>query len=1124
MTAAAGGPMRVGVLGPVQVWRDGRLVDLGTPRQRSILAALALSPGRTVPLETLVARVWGDDAPATAISTLQRYVASLRRAVEPDRAAHEPPAVIVTDGGGYTLRVPGTARDVATLEAAVTEARELLAGVPDLLRPQVTPDGADDAARAAEVIRSGLALWRGDPYADLGDDPEASAERVRLEDVRTAALELRLVALMALGRHTEVVGELESMTSLHPLHERWWALYAVALVRSGRQAEALEALGTLRSLLADELGVDPSAPLRDLHTAILRQDPSLEWRAGEVPVAPSPLTDPAPARATDAPARPRWPLAGRQPELDRLSTALDESREHRAGAALVAGEAGVGKTRLVQELAQVAHAAGFTVVTTGCSQQSPPALWPLRRALVALDRQLSGFDFDPAAVDTHPDDFGTREQVADALLGASATGPVLLVVEDVQWADPATLQVLESLLAARGSAMLMIALTRRTGDGDDDAMTRLAATVARTEGLRIDLDGLTEEETAALVRCVDPTIVSTAALWQRSGGNPFFLTELALAGGDLSGSLADVVHARVMALTPATVTALQAASVLDVAFDARLLSLMLGRGEAETATLLQAATAVGLVVEQGDADATHAFTHAVLREVVYTDQTPTALATWHAAAARALTDRGDLRRVEHRAAVTHHWERAGRSHAGAGWRGVLKAATHARTDKAYAEEARHLGRAALLLEQDPTAGERERFELLMLRADACRWSGDWVALSDAVDRAIVVAERIGDDALAARAAISVAEGALRHVRPFGYVHRPIVDALERLLFRLGDGEAALRCRAQVALAMELYFDPHQTERLDALVEEAMRFAEGTDDLRLQFTTYHGAFVATWRLDTVERRARIAERALEAARRLDDPRALVFAETLALGVASELGDAERVRQGLDRVIDLAVHRGLTIPEGVLRVLAVGWASMHGDLDAVAEQVEALTGLMRHASSFVATATGTVVTAALLSGDAGRLHAAVAGFVPEVGFPTEVIGATLLIRFGQAEAAAAVLADVEVDLATHTFLGPLNAALACHVGAALGATPLTERAYAYLAGHAGRMCSAAAAAALGPVDLHLALGAHALGDDDAARRHLDDAERLVAAWQLPGLRHELDHVAGLVGARRSQPDPV
>lgn len=1106
MAAPADPRMRVSVLGPVQVWDGDRAVDLGTPRQRSIIAALALSPGRTVPLETLVTRVWGTSAPATAVSTLQRYVAALRRALEPQRAAHETPTVIVTDGGGYALRIPGPGRDVTRLESTVAEAKTLVSNVPDTLRPQVSPEHAAGVARAAEIVQDALALWRGQPYAELGEDPDADAERARLEDLRTTAQGLRAVALLALGRHADAVGELESMIALHPLQERWWALYSVALVRSGRQGQALTALGTLRSLLADELGVDPSEPLRDLHTAILRQDPSLDW-AGPTPRGTAP---------TGPPFTPRWPLAGRTTELAALTGLVDAARQHRPGAALVAGEAGVGKTRLVQEVAVLAHRCGFTVAVAGCSQQSPPTLWPIRVALTALARQLPSFEADVAPLDARPEELSTREHVVDSLLRACDDAPLLLVVEDVQWADAVTLQALEDLIGRRGTARLMLLLTRRTGAGDDARMGRLAASVAGAEGPLIDLTGLSLDETTALVRSVDGSLDDVRTLWERSSGNPFFLTELALPDGAWSGSLTNVVRAHVLSLPPMTISALRAASVLDVSFDIRLLALMLDRAEPETLALLAPAIRTGLVVEHGDGTSTHAFTHAVVREVLYADQSPVARSTWHTAAGRALSDHGELERVDQRACLAHHWDRAERGAAGDAWRAVLDAAAHARTRAAYAEEARHLRLAARLLETDAEAGDRERFELLILLIDACRWSGDWCGVSDVVDAAIAVAERLGDDGLAARAAISAAEGALWQVRAFGHVHAPIVDALERLLSRLDDRETSLRCRAQLALAMELYYDPDQTDRIDALADEAVRLAEQTGDLRLRFAAYHGAFVSTWRLETVERRSAIAERAVDVARRLDDPRALVFAETLSLAAASELGDAERVGAGVDRVIETARCRGLTTPEGVLRVLALGWAALRGDGAAAATQSTVLGRLARDARlpNFLAAVGGTVITAALLSGDPEALQAAAAEFVPGEDVPTDLFGADLLIRLGRLDAARALLEDTDVDLATHTFMGPVNAALACRAAVATGPTRLTEDAYTYLRSHAGRMCSAGAATIVGPVDLYLAVGAKALGDQAAAERHLDDAGRLVGDWSVPGLRGELDEVRDLV----------
>lgn len=1121
MPAVVSGDVEIAVLGPVRMDAGGREIDLGTPRQRTIVAALALSRGRAVALDALVDRVWAGAAPPTAVNTLQRYVASLRRAIEPDRPAREAPSVLVTEGGGYALRIPVGARDVARFEEALAVARDALAVVPDQLRPRVAAAQVGEVERALVALDGALALWRGDPYAELGEDPDACAERSRLEDLRTSARELRLMGLLSLGRHTEVVGELESMTALHPLHERWWALYAVALVRSGRQAEALEALGSLRSVLADELGVDPSPPLRDLHTAILRQDPTLDWtEAGSVttPVRMAAPVVPMPA----APPAPRWPLAGRRAELTELTGLLVPAQPGAGGAALVTGEAGAGKTRLAQEVMGLAHQAGTTVVVAACSAEVPPDLWPLRTALLSLARQLPGLVVDTEQIDHQPTEFRTREQVVESFLAAGATAPVLLVVEDVQWADPQTLLVLEQLLARRTQAPVTLLLTRRTGAGDEVRMTQLAETVARTDGMRVDLAPLTLADTEELVAVLNGSVSDVGSVWRRSGGNAFFVTELARTGGTIGGGLGDVVRARVASLPAETARALSAASTIDLSFDVRLLSLMLGRPEDETRDLLSPAIAAGLLLDDGDAYPGPSFAHAVVREVLESDLTATDRTTWHAKAGRAYAEHGDLREVSQRAHLARHWEQAGPRWSPEGWRAVLTGAVHARADAAYAEEARLLRLAVTLQRTDPGSGDRAGFDLLMLLADACRWSGDWSGVSDAVDDAIVVAERLGDDALAARAAISTTEGALWQVRPFGRVHPPIVEALERLLRRLSDTEGPLRCRAQLALAMELYYDPAQTARIDQLVDEALRYAEQSDDLRLRFTACHGAFVATWRLDTVEHRRALAEQAMDAARRLDDPRALVLAETLAVAAASELGDATRVRAGLASTIELARRRGLATAEGVLRVLALSWTALAGDQAGAAAQVEELTRLVETARvpNFEAAVTGTVTTMAMRTHDPQVIQAALADFAPGEDVPSELFGAAVLLRLGETELARATLDGVSIDLYTHTFMGPAAAAMACQVAVHLGATETTRRAYDYLSRHRGRMCSAGAATVLGPVDLFLAQGALALGDAAAAAQHLADSIRLIEEMEIPGLARDLDAVRAQVDRRRDR----
>jgi len=606
--------IEVAVLGRVEVRRDGRVIDLGTPRQRAIVAALALSDNRPVAFDAIVDRVWGSSAPPTAVGTMQRYVATLRQAIEPDRAVDQPPTVLVTDGPAYALLAPADGRDVDRFQDAVAQARVALACIPDPLRPVAPRDRVSEIATAVGLLEDALDLWRGEPYADLGDhDGQVAAERARLQDLREGAQELRLVGLLALGRHAEVVGDLESITSLHPLHERWWALRSVALVRCGRQAEALERLGEMRSMLADELGVDPSPPLQELFADILRQAPSLVWEAAP---APTPATPIAPARRSPqaGPPRPRWDLVGRDAEIETLVELLDEAQLH-SRSALVTGETGAGKTRLIHELVRSAHERGVTVATGRCSA-SAPALWPLRAILDALDVSLdlsTGLESQALAVD----DFATWHRVAEALRSASRAGSLLVVVEDVQWADTATLRLLEHLVADHYLGDLTLVISRRTKDGDDPRLSRLAAAVARATGVRIDLGPLEEAAGRRLALAANADLADPDEIHRRGGGNPFFVTALALSNGTVAGGLSDVVRARVGGLEPEVRTALELASAADGPVDPAMIAELTGCDRDDAEAALDAASRVGLLA--GNDSDHYRFEHEVVREVLRTD-------------------------------------------------------------------------------------------------------------------------------------------------------------------------------------------------------------------------------------------------------------------------------------------------------------------------------------------------------------------------------------------------------------------------------------------------------------------------------------------------------------------------
>ena len=241
------------VLGPFEVLCQGEPVQVAAGKQRTLLARLLLHANRTVSREQIVDALWSDDPPDTANKMVQIHVSQLRKAL-PEPRLH-------TRAPGYLLEIADDELDLARFDRAVAGGRQALL--------------EEDPGRARTLLAEALGLWRGPALADIAE-PFARHERARLEELRLAALEWRLEADLALGRHRELVGELEGVTSEHPLRERLRAQQMLALYRSGRQAEALAAFQTFRRMLADELGIEPSASLRELERRMLQQDPALE--------------------------------------------------------------------------------------------------------------------------------------------------------------------------------------------------------------------------------------------------------------------------------------------------------------------------------------------------------------------------------------------------------------------------------------------------------------------------------------------------------------------------------------------------------------------------------------------------------------------------------------------------------------------------------------------------------------------------------------------------------------------------------------------------------------------------------------------------------------------------------
>jgi DNA-binding SARP family transcriptional activator len=326
--------LRVGVLGPLRVWRGETVVDLGPVQQRVVLAVLALQAGRPVGRQQMINAVWGDDPPRNAVNLVQRHVSGLRRALEPERPGHAPSGLLAWTEVGYQLTLPKRALDLDVFEGELSRARAARA--------------AGELRKAADALHSALGLWRG-PVCDGLSSPFLDAQADRLDESRIGVLEERIELDLAIGVRGDLIAELRDLVAEHPLHERLYGLLMLALYRAGRQADALAAFREARRHLHEELGVEPGAALQQLHQQILAADPELLAAAaaevtadvGTMTGTRRPLPAQLPHQIPD--------FTGRHAELGRLDALVAGDRESIGTSVVItsiSGTAGVGKTAL----------------------------------------------------------------------------------------------------------------------------------------------------------------------------------------------------------------------------------------------------------------------------------------------------------------------------------------------------------------------------------------------------------------------------------------------------------------------------------------------------------------------------------------------------------------------------------------------------------------------------------------------------------------------------------------------------------------------------------------------------------------------------------------------------------
>ncbi|WP_162942080.1 AfsR/SARP family transcriptional regulator [Desertimonas flava] len=654
--------LSIRLLGAVEVRIEGTPVDIGGTQPRAIIAHLALDAGRIVPVDRLITRLWDEEPPRTPLGTLQSYVSRLRRLLEPQRAAGAPPSVLVSEAPGYVLVVPRTQVDVHRFTALADEARSAL--------------GADDPARALSAADRALALWLGDPLAGIGPEQQVGPIALPFVEQHAATIEDRFEALLALGRHREAVPALHAASEDAPLRERRWGLLATALYRSGRQADALRAIADVRSRLLDELGLDISPDLRTLERRILDQDPALAHHAHAhagsasaptvVTEAP-PTTEPTAERAAAAPAGPdqatgnepstdRPPrVVGRQREWRELVAALDRAERGSTQLVLLEGEAGIGKSTLLEALAQYATQRGWRQATGRCVEAGlAPSLWP---ALEIVRDLVDGGTPPDAATnplvqlivdDVRPSAPTSVELVTSfvELLDALGSGPLLVILDDVHWADRATLDVLNVAAQRLGQRpVVIVAAFRPPGEIPGSQLTETLGRLRRLPALTsVVVSPLEVDEVAELMTQTSgatPDSELAAHVRARAGGNPLFVVELARLAGErgvagptnVPDAIRDVVRERLARLPERATAELEIAAVLGERFQLQTVIAASDRSADDCLDALDAAIVTRIIVPDGP---DYRFAHALVRDAVLADLSPVRRQRLHAAVADAI--------------------------------------------------------------------------------------------------------------------------------------------------------------------------------------------------------------------------------------------------------------------------------------------------------------------------------------------------------------------------------------------------------------------------------------------------------------------------------------------------------
>jgi DNA-binding SARP family transcriptional activator/tetratricopeptide (TPR) repeat protein len=870
---------------------DGSAIDLPSASQRRLLAILALHSPRRLRSE------WLADTLGISPGALRMSVSRLRTAV-----------------GGAVLQTASTGYSVVT-EVDVLQFSEAVGGAAD----------ADDRMRALERA---LGLWTGPALEEFSGEEWADGEIARLTELHAGTVDDYAEELISARRSADAVAVLEAQVARHTYRDSSRGLLIRALASAGRQGDALHAFQQYRSLLIEELGTEPSPEVVRVERRVATGWNGIDTDT-EPPVPIDAVTVPLPSALAHE-AR----FVGRANELDALAEELVRVRGSGLRGVVLRGEPGIGKTTLLAAFAQsVASMADATVVYGRCDETGVP-LQPFHSVLadcvehapvdlvgehvarcggelMRICPQLAtrvGTAPHPTVSDDATERFLVFEAATDLLRRIAMPRPLVLMFDDLQWAEPTALLMLRHLtLALADAQVLIVASSRESGEHASEQLRATLADLERGEHRGLQLAGFDDDELADLVAVAAPVTGDVearrvvAALREETAGNPLYASQLirywvesgrlehaGVAASDLpteSGdavppSLRDVVWSRVSALGGDASRILTAASVLGIEFSEEVLVDMLGLPESVVVEMLDNATRAGLLVDAGSVRRSTRFVHALVANALYADLGRSLRVRLHGQAARSLEQRTEDLGPDVVVQLARHCARAG-------WPDEAQRWSTLAGDQAFEQlaptEASHHYRIALDMAIATHRSDAERADLLVRLGDAQLRAGDPEA-QDTISQGADLARRSGAHDPLIRAALASNPGFMR-VDPRAPEYLATVEAAVAVA---DQADTATYARLLALLAQSLVFTS-DAERRVASAHKALELADAHHDPTLLARIAPGVLWGLWEPGSADVRSRVAARAVAVAEASGDPRLEFGAHLAAFDVAIESAD-------------------------------------------------------------------------------------------------------------------------------------------------------------------------------------------------------------------------------------------